>query len=401
MENLLEKARQLSILKTSQKLPSYKRFLYRKIKNSNSKIIGIYGARGVGKTTLILQILKNLNLPVKESLYISCDHPFFTDINLFDFLEYFYKKGGKIIFIDEIHKIKDLQKHLKSAYDFLGIRIIFTGSSAISLTEPDFTRRFSMYKLPIFSFKEYIELSYGIKLKSFTLEEIIKNHELVSQEIITILKDKRILSLFEEYNKHGCYPFYFEDKAKFLDRLQDTVNAILYYDMAEMFKISSDKIHTLKKLLATICASKPMEFSIDKLTNITGISKATFYKYIDYLSRGELLIHIMHEAKRFKPIRKPDKLYLSNPNLLNAICLSPDKGTLRETFFVSMLNFQHRLFYTDKGDFMVDENYIFEIGGKNKDFSQIKNIKNSFLAVDDIEIGFERKIPLWLFGFLY
>jgi len=400
MEDILERARQLSVLKLNQKVPSYKRFLYKILKNSKSKIIGIYGARGVGKTTLMIQILRELNLNVREAIYISCDHPLFTDINLFEFLDMFSKKGGKYIFIDEIHKIKNFQKHIKSAYDFLDLKIYFSGSSAISITDPDFSRRFSMYKLPILSLREYIEIAYNTRLKSHSLEEILKNHETIAQNILTSLNQK-ILKLYDEYVNFGVYPFYFEDPDKYTDRLTDTINASLYYDIGEIYNVSPEKIHSLKKLLSTICVSKPLELSVEKLANISGITKSTLYKYIDYLSKAQLIIHISHEAKRFKALRKPDKLYLANPNLFNALCLEKDKGTIRETFFASLLSYSHRLNYVDKGDFLVDEKYVFEIGGKNKDFSQIKSLTNSYLAVDDIEIGFEQKIPLWLFGFLY
>ncbi len=400
MEDILEKARQLSVLKLSQKTPSYKRFLYDTLKNSKARIIGIYGARGVGKTTLMIQLLKSLNLNVREAIYISCDHPLFTDINLFEFLDEFYKKGGKIIFIDEIHKIKDFYKHIKSAYDFLNLRIYFSGSSAISITDPDFSRRFSMYKLPILSLREYIEIAYNKKLKPYTLEDILKNHETIAQNIITST-DQKILKLYDEYLNFGAYPFYFEDPDKYIDKLTDMINASLYYDIGEIFNVSSEKIHSLKKLLSTICVSKPLELSVEKLANISGITKSTLYKYIDYLVKTQLVIHISHEAKRFKALRKPDKLYLANPNLFNALCLEQDKGTIRETFFVSLLSYNHRLHYLDKGDFLIDEKYVFEIGGRKKDYSQIKGLKNSYLAIDDVEIGFERKIPLWLFGFLY
>lgn len=400
MEDILEKARQLSVLKLSQKTPSYKRFLYNALKNTKAKIIGIYGARGVGKTTLMIQLLKSLNLNVREAIYISCDHPLFTDINLFEFLDEFYKKGGKIIFIDEIHKIKDFYKHIKSAYDFLNLRIYFSGSSAISITDPDFSRRFSMYKLPILSLREYIEIAYNKKLKPYTLEDILKNHETIAQNIITST-DQKILKLYDEYLNFGAYPFYFEDPDKYIDKLTDMINASLYYDIGEIFNVSSEKIHSLKKLLSTICVSKPLELSVEKLANISGITKSTLYKYIDYLVKTQLVIHISHEAKRFKALRKPDKLYLANPNLFNALCLEQDKGTIRETFFVSLLSYNHRLHYLDKGDFLIDEKYVFEIGGRKKDYSQIEGLKNSYLAIDDVEIGFERKIPLWLFGFLY
>ena len=401
MEKILETARRLSVLKLGQPLPPYKRFLFDAVKRSQAKIVGLYGARGVGKTTLMLQLLKTLDLSVREAIYISCDHPIFSGVSLFDFLEEFSQKGGKIIFIDEIHKVSDFQAHLKSAYDFLDLRIIFSGSSAISITNPDFARRFSMYKVPVFSLREYIELTQSVCLKSYSLAEIIERHEDIAVNIINNLPDKKILKIFEDYKEHGAYPFYFEDPEKFLDRLNDTMNTALYSDLAVICRISPDKINTLKKLLLTICVSKPLELSVEKLAGITGITKATLYKYIEYLARAELIILVQNEAKRFKSVRKPDKLYLANTNFLKALCLESDTGTERETFFASLVKYKHSLYYTRKGDFLVDEKYVFEIGGKNKDFSQIKDLKNAYLAVDDVEIGFGRKIPLWLFGFLY
>lgn len=401
MKQILERARQLSVRKVLQKLPSYNRFIFNTLWENKSKIIGLFGARGVGKTTLMLQLMKKLNASTSEALYVSCDHPLFIDINLFDFLEYFSMKGGKFIFIDEIHKLTDFQKHLTAAYNFIDLKIFFSGSSALSITDPDFARRFSMFKIPVLSLREFIELNNNLTLKNYPLEEILSHHEKISEEILQNLHPNRILKLFDEYNQHGAFPFYLEDPEKYPDRLEDTINAALYYDLGEIFHVNPDKIQSLKKLLATICVSKPLELSIEKLTGIIGITKPTLYKYLDYLSRAELILHIPHEAKSYRSIRKPDKLYLSNTNLFRALCFNHNDGTIRETFFASMLNYRHKLQYSSKGDFLVDEKFVFEIGGRNKDFSQIANIENSYIAVDDIEVGFGGKIPLWLFGFLY
>jgi len=399
MQNILNSAKRFYRLKQNQKLPTYKRAIFNDLLNSKAKITGLYGSRGVGKTTLLLQVLKEIDL--KEKLYISCDHPMFYEVTLFDFVDEFSKYGGEVIVIDEIHKIKDFQTQIKLIYDFLDIKVYFSGSSAVEITNADFSRRYSMYHLPILSFREFLELSQGIKLKSYTLEEVLKNHENIVNEILDTLPNKKILKFFQDFIRVGVYPFYFEDETRYIDRIQENINTILYTDLVNVVSIDSSKIESLKKLLLNICVSNPFEISLEKLAKIVGITKPTLYKYINYLSRAELLHHIMYEAKRFKNMQKPDKLYLNNTNLFTALCINSNIGTVRETFFVSMLYKKHIINYSSIGDFLVDEKYIFEIGGKNKSFKQIKDVENSFVAADDIEIGFGNKVPLWLFGFLY
>jgi len=401
MLNILQNAKRLSQLKLNQTLPKYKRFLFNEIVDGMAKIIGIYGSRGVGKTTLMLQVLKASPLSSEKKLYISCDHPLFKEISLFDFIDEFVKRGGEFIVIDEIHEADDFQAQLKSVYDFLEVKVLFSGSSAIEITNPDFARRYSMYKMPIFSFREYLEITQSIVLESYTLEQLIENHESISYNVLDNLKDKKILKHYETFIKIGAYPFYLEDPSKYIDRINETINTVLHKDLGRIFNIQAQKIDTLKKLLLSICVSKPLELSIDKLASVAGISKMTLYKYIEYLSKSELIHHISHEAKRFKSMRKPDKLYLANTNLFTALCMNSETGTIRETFFVSMMHHQHKLHYVEKGDLLIDEKFTVEIGGKNKSFKQIKEIPYSFLALDDIEVGIDTKIPLWLFGFLY
>ena len=401
MYNLLKNAQRLSLLKLHQKLPDYKRHLYNDILHSKSRIIGVYGSRGVGKTTMLLQLLKAKPLSGDKKLYISCDHAMFKGVSLFDFVDEFVKRGGEFIVIDEIHEAKEFQSELKSIYDFLDVTILFSGSSAIEITNPDFARRYSMYQMPIFSFREYLEYTQDITLPAYTLEEIIERHEAIVHEIMERLHDKKILKLYDRFVQEGAYPFYFEDPTKYIDRINETINTVLFKDLGRLFHIPAEKIDTLKRLLLTICVSKPLELSIDKLAATVGITKATLYKYIEYLGKAELIRHISHEAKRFKAIRKPDKLYLGNTNLFNALCMAQERGTVRETYFASMLTYTHSLNYVDKGDFLIDETYTVEIGGKNKGFEQISTVPHSFLAIDDIEIGYEGKVPLWLFGFLY
>jgi len=401
MKTLLNALFELSntkILNTHQK---YHRFLYRTIIENNSKFSGIYGSRGVGKTTLLLQIAKSLNYKSDEILYISCDHPRLSDISLFELVSEFVKYGGKCIFIDEIHEAKNFEQELKSIYDFLDVKVLFSGSSAIKITNPSFTRRYAMYYLPILSFKEFLELSLNVKLQSYNLENIVTNHIDIANEIIKNLKDEKVLKYFKQYLQIGAYPFYFENKALYTQMVLDTINTILYTDLGSIYNITGDKINTLKKLFVSICVSNPLELSIETLSKKVGTSKVTLYKYIDLLHKAELLRHITYEGKRFKSMQKPDKLYLSNTTLFTALCLEPQIGTIRESFFASQVSVNSSIYYVDKGDFLVDERYTFEIGGKNKGFEQIKNIANSFVISDGIEVGFKNKLPLWLFGFLY
>ncbi len=401
MVDLLESIRKISYHRLSIDLPEYKRFLYRDIYSSTSKIVGIYGSRGVGKTTLMLQVLGALDYKAEEILYLSCDHPVFADVSLYAFVEYFHERGGKCVLIDEIHEAKNFEQELKSIYDFLDIKIIFSGSSAVKITNASFARRYSMFKLPALSLREFIELQLNIELNSYTLEELTLNHTAYADEINKKLSKEKILKLYHDYITFGAYPYYLDDIESYNQKMVDTINTILYMDVALLYKVPASKVELLKKLLLTICVSKPLELSIEKLSAKVGVSKVTLYNYIDYLHRAELLRHVTYEAKRFKSMQKPDKLYLAHPNLFGALCKKSEVGTMRETFFASMASFGHSIYYVNRGDFLVDETYTFEIGGKNKSFDQIKELENAFVVSDDIEIGFDNRIPLWLFGFLY
>ena len=401
MQNILQDAIRFHRLKLNQPLPDTKRDLFDPLLNSPARITGVYGSRGVGKTTILLQVLAAYEAEAEAKLYVSCDHPLFLEVGLFDFVDEFSRFGGEVIVIDEIHKIRDFQTQIKLIYDFLDIKVYFSGSSAVEITHADFSRRYSMYHLPILSFREFLEFELGVELESYTLEKLLLEHQRIAGAVIDALPDKKILKYFRRFVDVGVYPYYFEDKNKYIDRINENINTILYSDLINVTNIDSSKIVSLKKMLLSICVSSPLEISLEKLSKRVGITKPTLYKYIDYLSRAELLHHILHDAKRFKNIKKQDKLYLGNTNLFQPLCVNSNPGTIRETFFVSMLYKQHQINYVDRGDFLVDEQYTFEIGGKNKSFEQIKDIPESFIAADDLEIGFGGKVPLWLFGFLY
>jgi len=388
-----------STLKLSYKLPDYKRFLLDKI-NFNTKLIGLIGARGAGKTTIVLQYLKELDLKEDEYLYISCEHPIVASHTLFEIAEEFAKYGGKVLVIDEIHKKKSFCVELKNIYDFFDLKVIFTGSSAISLEEcqSDLSRRAIVYRLPILSFREFLELETNKKFNLFTLDEILQNHFSIASNI---LKEIKPLKYYKEYLKYGSYPFFLEEKELYHQRLVEIVNETLTFDVASIYNVPYEKIEYLNKLLETICRSKPYEINYEELSSVIGIAKNTLKQYLLYLYKGNLINTIDGMSRGNSFIKKPSKIYLNNTNLFEILCENNEIGTTRETFFVSQLNFNHKLHYPKKGDFLVDEKYLIEVGGKNKSYKQIKDIENSFIVADDIEVGFGSKIPLYLFGFLY
>ena len=400
---MIEQLIKYSTIKLSQELPLYKRFLFDKI-DFDSKLIGLIGSRGAGKTTLALQYLHNLSkekkLKADEYMYISCDHPLIASKTLFEIAENFSAYGGKILIIDEIHKKENFCIDLKNIYDFFDIQVLFTGSSAISLEQcqSDLSRRALIYRLPVLSLREYIELHSDIKFSSYTLDEIIESHFDITSEILTKIKP---LKYYKEYLKSGAYPFVLDGRDSYHQRLVKIVNETLTFDLATIYKVPLANISSLNKLLEVICRSKPYEINYESISKLIGISKNTLKQYLVYLNEANLINSIGGISRGNTYIQKPSKIYLHNTNLFEILCSNKEAGTIRETFFASQVQYNHKLHYPKSGDFCIDEKYFIEIGGKNKGFNQIKDMKNSFVVKDDIEIGFKNSIPLWLFGFLY
>jgi predicted AAA+ superfamily ATPase len=361
---------------------------------------GIIGARGVGKTTAILQHFKALDLPFEKRLYISADMIEISDLTLFEIAHYFELHGGEVLAIDEIHKRKDFEIELKNIYDRLNLRVIFSGSSALRIehSKADLSRRAIILHVQGLSYREFLELKLGKSLPSYTLEEICAHHT----DIATLLlKEFKPLEHFKGYLKEGYYPFYFADMKRYLERLESTINVVIELDLPSIFAIKYENVVNLKKLVKLLCFSEPYTINISELSKKIGIQRDRLYLYIDYLSRGSIFLALRAKSRGDGIFSKPEKLYLHNPNLYYAYCKNAKKGTIRESFFVNTMSQNHQVNHSKIGDFWVDEHYLFEIGGKNKTFKQIKDKKNSFVVADDIEIGFGNKIPLWLFGFLY
>ncbi|MDY0123774.1 AAA family ATPase [Sulfurimonas sp.] len=385
-----------------------KRYLYGKI-NWSLKSIGILGQRGLGKTTMMLQYIKENFTNKNTALYVSLDNPYMQSVSLFEFAKYFEQHGGEVLFVDEVHKYEDWSTHIKNIYDTLELKVVFSGSSILQISQQnsDLSRRSIIYTLENLSFREYLELLDIYKFDSFTLENILENHIAIAQTITEHIKP---LMHFKEYLEYGAYPFILEDKEVYHQKIIQMINLILETDLPHINHIDISQIAKLKKLLYLLATNVPFIPNITDIAKATNISRPKVYDYLEYLERAKVINSIKSKEKGYNIMAKPEKLFMQNTNISYAITASLDTGSAREAFFVNQIKnalssqarlLDDRIFSAKKGDFLVDNKYTFEVGGKNKDFSQIKDIKNSYLALDDIEVGYGAKIPLWLFGFLY
>ena len=376
---------------------NYKRYFFKKIDFEN-KLIGVLGARGIGKTTFLLQYLKEFDFD--KTLYFSADSIITSGVSLYDIADEFSRYGGEILAIDEIHKIKNFELELKEIYDFLDIKVLFSGSSAISLehSKADLSRRAVLYRFKGLSFREFLELKLDRKFETYKLEEILNNHTNIAN---SITKDLKIFVYFKEYLEYGYYPYYFEAPKSYKLKVEEAINTVIENDLLYIFNIEISNINKLKQLVKLLCLSRPYELNLTNLAKDIEITRETLYKYIHYLTLGNVLSRIDLLNTKQSNFKKPAKLYLENTNLTYTFCSNSEIGTIREQFFINATSVDHKVNYSKIGDFLIDEKYIVEVGGKNKSFKQIKDVENSFVVADDIEVGFGDKVPLWLFGFLY
>lgn len=398
MENLF----QFSASRINAVDTSFKRYLWNKI-NWKNRLIAITGARGVGKTTLLLQYISvNLNDNPDEVIYVNMDDLYFSRNTLVDFASEFVKKGGKYLFLDEVHKYRNWSQEIKNIYDYFSeLKIVVTGSSALDIYKgkADLSRRAIMYKLQGLSFREFIALKYNHHFPVIALDDLLNN---ASKIVSPILEKIKPIKLFEEYLQYGYYPFFKEGETEFQFRLKQTVNHLLDSDLPSVENIDFNAVHYLRKLIAILAEIVPYKPNIVKLSQQVGISRETLVRYLYLLEKADLLILLQTSAYGISKTNKPEKIYLNNPNLVNTLAdIQLNQGTLRETFFLNQLQVSHAINYSEMSDFLVDNKYTFEIGGKNKSRKQITGIENAFIAADNIEFAWENKIPLWLFGFLY
>ncbi|WP_024788140.1 ATP-binding protein [Lebetimonas sp. JH369] len=382
---------------------TYKRYFYEELKK-DEKLLAIMGARGVGKTTTLLQYLKESKIPINEKLYISAD--WIDAENLFEIAETFYKENGKLLIIDEIHKYPNFEKGLKKIYDILDLKVIVSGSSALSINhaKADLSRRMLIKEVKGMSFREFLEFKYELQIKKISLNELLQNHINIAYEILEKINKPSIIPDFKEYLEIGYYPFYFqnEDKVSYLLKLKETINVVLEVDIPAISNIKFTTIRKFKKLIEYVCISHPFKPNMQELLIKMDMPKTAYaeaYEYLELLQKAKIIRLIKSANKKDAILTKPEKIYLNNTNLHFCYCETQEIGTLREVFFASMLE-DYEIYAPSKGDFVVNE-YTFEIGGKNKTKKQIKNLEYAYIVVGDIEIGSGNKIPLWLFGFLY
>ncbi len=367
----------------------------------SNRLIGIKGSRGIGKTTLILQYIKQHYKPTKEVLYISLDDLYFTEHTLYDLADAFYKKGGIFLAIDEVHRYKNWAIEIKNIYDDMpNLKVVFTGSSLLHIQDAkaDLSRRAVIYNMQGLSLREFIQFETQIELPIFTLENIIKNHISIAID----LKKHRILSYFDDYLDYGYYPFYKENKQVFHQKLSEVILTILEVDITQFAEIKTSNIVYLKKLLQIISHSVPFKPNMNALSQRTGITVNTMKNYIKLLHDAELLQLLYVPNKSLNSLNKPEKIYLNNTNLMyNQVRNEANIGNIRETFFLNQISKKHLINASKKADFLVANKITFEIGGKSKNKKQIKGIENAYVVKDTIEIGSDNIIPLWLFGFMY
>ncbi len=354
----------------------------------------------MGKTTLLLQIAHHFKQ--KKVLYVALDNLFFSSNSLYSLAERFYQLGGTLLLLDEVHKYPNWSREIKLIYDdFPQLKTIFTSSSILDIHkgESDLSRRAITYELKALSLREYLALSKDLLLPTYTLQEITKYHPDIALDIAQTIKP---LEQFHAFLKTGAFPYYMGHTEDYYQQVLQTINLILEVDLQSVQNIDYQNITKIKRLLYILSLSVPFTPNISKLSEQVGLARNTLIQVLHWLSKAHL-IHIYYNAGRsISNLNKPDKIWLHNTNIAYALANhEPDIGNLRETFFLSQLAGLHEISLPKQGDFLIDTNYVFEIGGKNKTSKQIKTLENAFVVKDMIEVGALNQIPLWLFGFLY
>lgn len=371
----------------------FKRYLYEKV-SWDDRMIGIIGPRGVGKTTMILQYIKE-NLDSKKALYVSADDMYFGENKLVNLANDFNKNAGEYLFIDEIHKYSNWSRELKNIYDsFPSLKIVFTGSSVLDILKgsADLSRRAIIYKLQGLSFREYLKLFHNYETEVYSINQIIENK-------IKLPNIEHPLPLFNDYLKRGYYPFGLETEMEI--RLGQIIVQTLETDIPQYANMNVGTARKMKQLLSIIAESVPFKPNFSKIAEIINVSRNSLDDYFLFMEKAGLIGQLRNETGGIRGLGKIDKVYLDNTNIIfNLVGDKSNIGNIRETFFFNQMRVKNEVISSKKADFVID-NYTFEVGGKNKQQNQIKKDGKSFVVKDDIEFGYLNFIPLWTFGLNY
>ena len=364
----------------------------------------IRGSRGVGKTTLLLQRMAEV-FPAgsNQALYVSLDELWFNENRLVDLAEYHYAHGGTHLFLDEVHRYPhdNWAQEIKNIYDrYPGFHVVFTGSSVLKIdqSQADLSRRCLFFTMQGLSFREYLEFSGIARFDPVELERVLTSHVTLAMEIT---RQVHVLQYFGDYLRHGYYPFYLELAEGYEMALRQMVANVIEQDIPQAESVEMNTINRMKRLIALIARVSPFTVNVSRIANTLECDRQTVYKLLRTMHRASL-INLLYKGKNnMQQLVKPEKVYLENTNLMLALASEINTGNLRETFFANQLFNAHELAFSGSGDFLIDNIHTIEVGGHRKSFEQIKDLTDSYLAVDDIEIGNGNRIPLWLFGFLY
>lgn len=379
----------------------FKRFLFNEISWKN-RLIGVKGARGTGKTTLCLQWLKEQNLTSIKAAYFSLDDLYFTNHSLKETIATFHKQGGKILVLDEVHKYKNWSIEIKNIYDvYTDLKIVFTGSSIIDISrqQGDLSRRAVMYELPGLSYREFLCMKYSMNAPAFTLSDLLDDAAILKKRLP---RGFRPLEHYSEYLQTGYYPFMIEDTQTVHRKINQLIRTIVEYDMAELKDFDIRNAKKVLQLMYVIAQQVPFKPNIVKLSEKTEIHRNSLNNYLHYLEQAKLISLLQPAGRSTSTLQKPEKIYLNNTNLAYALAENQvEKGNLRETFFYSQLAVVGKIDIPKQGDFLVNNRFTFEVGGKDKSRKQLTGIKNAWVVKDDLEYPVGSELPLWMFGFLY
>ena len=387
----------------SQVSREHRRYLYDQLL-WDARMLCIRGARGVGKTTLLLQrIAEAFPVGSNQALYVSLDELWFNDNRLIDLADYHYTHGGTHLFLDEVHRYPQdcWAQEIKNIYDrYPGFHVVFTGSSVLKIdqSQADLSRRCLFFTMQGLSFREYLDFAGIAQFQSVSLDQILRDHVSLAAEIT---RQVHVLQYFEEYLRHGYYPFYKELLQGYDMALRQMVVNVIEQDIPQADSVEQSTINRIKRLISLIARTTPFTVNVSRIANTLECDRQTVHKLLRTMQRASLINLLFKGKNNMQQLVKPEKVYLENTNLIYALSSDISIGNVRETFFSNQLFNAHELAFSGSGDFLVDNSYTFEVGGHRKSFEQIKDMPDSYLAVDGIEIGNGNRIPLWLFGFMY